>query len=293
MLNSMTGYGRVKQESALREITVEIRSVNHRYLDVNIKVPRVYGFLEELLKKQAASLVARGKVDIYVSVRDKEGADLKLTLNTPVAMAYLDALSDLSGKYDLPKEQVTASMLIRMPEVLSVSHEEVDSDTITAEVMAVFKVAIGDYNDMRRREGMRLCDDILMRAGSISDLIGAIEKRSPVTVEEYRKRITARMNEILDGSPLAEQRILSEAALFADKVSVTEEVVRLRSHISQLKKMLISKSAVGKKLDFLVQEMNREANTIGSKASDFGIATHVVDLKAEIEKIREQVQNIE
>ena len=292
MLKSMTGYGRVKVENDLREITVELRSVNHRYLDLNIKVPRIYGYLEDVVSKQAQASIARGKVDIFVSVRAKEGADIKVTPNMAVIQGYVDALKKVSETYGL-SDEVTALSLLRLPEAMEQNKEEADADQLKAEVSAVLAQALTEYNAMREKEGARLVEDVIYRAGLIAKSVDFVEGRSPDCVEEYRSRIAARMTEILDGSELAQQRILQEAALYADKVNVTEEIVRLRSHLSQLDTMLKSPVAIGRKLDFLVQEMNRETNTIGSKANDFQIAKTVVDMKAEIEKIREQIQNLE
>ena len=292
LLKSMTGYGRVKVENELREITVELRSVNHRYLDLNIKVPRIYGYLEDTVSKQAQAAIARGKVDIFVSVRAKEGADIKVTPNMAVIQGYVDALKKVSETYDISGE-VSALALLRLPEAMEQNKEEADADQLKAEVSAVLAQALEEYNAMREKEGARLVEDVRYRAGLIAQSVDFVEGRSPDCVEEYRTRIAARMTEILDGSELAQQRILQEAALYADKVNVTEEIVRLRSHLSQLDSMLKSPVAIGRKLDFLVQEMNRETNTIGSKANDFQIAKTVVDMKAEIEKIREQIQNLE
>ena len=292
MLKSMTGYGRVKVENDLREITVELRSVNHRYLDLNIKVPRIYGYLEELVSKQAQAAIARGKVDIFVSVRAKEGADIKVTPNMAVIQGYVDAIKKVSETYGI-SDEASALALLRLPDAMEQNKEEADADQMKGEVSAVLAQALEEYNAMREKEGGRLVEDVVYRAGLIAKSVDFVEQRSPNCVEEYRTRIAARMTEILDGSELAQQRILQEAALYADKVNVTEEIVRLRSHLSQLDTMLKSPVAIGRKLDFLVQEMNRETNTIGSKANDFQIAKTVVDMKAEIEKIREQIQNLE
>lgn len=292
MLKSMTGYGRVKVENDLREITVELRSVNHRYLDLNIKVPRIYGYLEEMVSKQAQAAIARGKVDIFVSVRAKEGADIRVSPNMAVIQGYVDAIKKVSETYGL-SDEATALSLLRLPDAMEQSKEEADADQLKAEVSAVLDQALTEYNAMREKEGARLVEDVTYRAGLIAQSVDFVEQRSPDCVEEYRQRIAARMTEILDGTELAQQRILQEAALYADKVNVTEEIVRLRSHLAQLETMLKSPVAIGRKLDFLVQEMNRETNTIGSKANDFQIAKTVVDMKAEIEKIREQIQNLE
>ena len=293
MLSSMTGYGRVKQENELWEITVEIRSVNHRFLDLNIKVPRIYGYLEDLVTKQAQAAIARGKVDIFVSVRAKEGGDIRITPNMAVIQGYLDAMKAIQERFSVVSVSVTPLDLLRLPDAMEETKEEADAEVLKALVSDTLAQALEEYNAMRRREGERLCQDVCYRAGLLRGYVDFVEQRSPDTVEEYRARIAARMTEILDGSELAQQRILQEAALYADKVNVTEEIVRLRSHLSQLDTMLQSPVAIGRKLDFLVQELNRETNTIGSKASDFEIAKTVVEMKAEIEKIREQIQNLE
>lgn len=289
----MTGYGRVKQENELWEITVEIRSVNHRFLDLNIKVPRIYGYLEDLVTKQAQAAIARGKVDIFVSVRAKEGGDIRITPNMAVIQGYLEAMKAIQERFSVTPVSVTPLDLLRLPDAMEETKEEADAEVLKALVSDTLAQALEEYNAMRRREGERLCQDVCYRAGLLRGYVDFVEQRSPDTVEEYRARIAARMTEILDGSELAQQRILQEAALYADKVNVTEEIVRLRSHLSQLDTMLQSPVAIGRKLDFLVQELNRETNTIGSKASDFEIAKTVVEMKAEIEKIREQIQNLE
>ena len=292
MLSSMTGYGRVKSETAQQEITIEIRSVNHRYLDLNIKVPRIYGFLEDKIKPALNAQLVRGKVDVFVSIRAKDGADIKISPNMAVLDGYMSALRSISERFGVPCE-VSVLDLARLPDALASEKEEADQEELTAGVLDVLEQVLAEHSAMRRREGEVLCRDILARAELIAALVDTIEKRSPESVEEYRQRLATRMAELLDGSELQEQRILSEAAVFADKVAVTEEIVRLRSHLAQLKAMVTGEKAVGRKLDFLVQELNREANTIGSKANDYEIAKTVVELKAEIEKIREQIQNLE
>lgn len=289
----MTGYGRAKFENENREINVEIKSVNHRYLDLNIKVPRLYAYLEDLVKKTAQASLVRGKVDIYVSIKEKEGSDIKISPNMPVIEGYLNAAKAISERFGMSMESLGLIDVMRLPDAIAADKEEADADVISAQVAETLQQAIGEYNTMRETEGKRLCEDILLRASLIRDYVDFVEQRSPDSVQEYRDRIALRMNEILDDADIAQQKILSEAALFADKVSVTEEIVRLRSHLKQLESMVNGNAAVGRKLDFLVQELNRESNTIGSKANDYEIAKTVVELKAEIEKIREQIQNLE
>ena len=292
MVKSMTGYGRKKAENDQREVTVEIKSVNHRYLDLNIKVPRIYSFLEEAVKSAVSSRVSRGKVDVFVSVFTKDGKDVKVTPNLELIREYVEALRQVRDTFGLA-DDISTMGVAQMPDALSIDKEEPDNEAVQQQVLEVVGQALEEYDAMRRAEGARLCQDIVQRAGRIGQLVDQVEERSPQTVEEYRKRISARMQELLGDTEIAEQRILAEAALFADKVSVTEEIVRLRSHLAQLNTMLSADTAVGRKLDFLVQEMNREANTIGSKANDYELAQTVVEIKAEIEKIREQIQNIE
>lgn len=292
MIKSMTGYGRQKGENERREVQVEIKSVNHRYLDLNVKVPRIYSFLEEFIKTAVSAAVARGKVDIYLSITAKEGGDVKVSPNLALAGEYLRALEQVRDTYSL-KDDISVMELAHMPDLLTVAREEPDAEEVKTQVLEVLGRALEEYNAMRRTEGERLCEDIARRGQEIGKMVDQVEQRSPQSVEEYRQKIAQRMTEILGDSDIAEQRILAEAALFADKVSVTEEVVRLRSHLSQLQKMVQGDAPVGRKLDFLVQELNREANTIGSKANDYELAQIVIEIKAEIEKIREQIQNLE
>ena len=292
MIKSMTGYGRQKGENERREVQVEIKSVNHRYLDLNVKVPRIYSFLEEPIKTAVSAAVARGKVDIYLSITAKEGGDAKVSPNLALAGEYLRALEQVRDTYSL-KDDISVMDLAHMPDLLTVAREEPDAEEVKAQALEVLGRALEEYNAMRRTEGERLCEDIARRGQEIGKMVDQVEQRSPQSVEEYRQKIAQRMTEILGDSDIAEQRILAEAALFADKVSVTEEVVRLRSHLSQLQKMVQGDAPVGRKLDFLVQELNREANTIGSKANDYELAQIVIEIKAEIEKIREQIQNLE
>ena len=293
LLKSMTGYGRAKIENDEREISVEIKSVNHRFLDLNIKVPRLYAYLEDMIKKTVQQFLVRGKVDIYVTVKEREGSDIKVSPNMPVIESYLQAAKAISEKFGLSDSDIKLIDIMKLPDAISADKEEQDAEIISSQVESVLTCALNEYDAMRQTEGTRLCEDILRRGQLIGSFVDYIESRSPVSVTEYREKITQRMKELLDGSDFAQQRILAEAALFADKVSVTEEIVRLSSHLKQLDSMVRGSVAAGRKLDFLIQELNREANTIGSKANDYDIAKTVVDLKAEIEKIREQIQNLE
>ena len=291
-MKSMTGYGRAREASNEREIVVELRAVNHRYLDVNVKAPRGYGFLEEAIKKLAASKISRGKVDIYISVTDLAAQETTITLNHELAQSYFDALVELRDALHL-HDDISVMSIAKMPDVLVSQRVEVDADALTASVSEVFNEAVKQFDEMRQIEGEKLADDIRNRMNTIKEIVEQVEIRSPERVTAYREKLEKRMNEILADSTVDEQRILTEAAIFADKTAVDEETVRLRSHLDQLDNMLRDSNPVGRKLDFLVQEMNREANTIGSKANDSILANYVIALKAEIEKIREQIQNIE
>ncbi len=292
MIKSMTGYGSAKGASGDIDISVEVKSVNNRYLDCTIKMPRVYAAMEEALKAAVTRAISRGKVDVYVSIDTSKADTVSVRINKPVADAYVSALEELVKQYGL-KNAVTASELSRFPEVLVLEKSETDIEALADGVRAVLEQALDGLNEMREREGKNLSDDILRRLEAIGRLTSEAEACSPRSVEEYRTRLETKMAEVLENKDIDETRILMEAAIFADRVSVNEETVRLKSHIEQLRQMLQSRTPVGRKLDFLIQELNREANTIGSKGNDAEMARIVVDLKAEIEKIREQAQNIE
>ena len=292
MIKSMTGYGSAKGTSGGIDISIDVKSVNNRYLDCNIKMPRVYAAMEEALKSTVSSNLSRGKVDVFVTIDTSKADTVSVRINKPVADAYVAALRELSTQYGLT-DTVTASELTRFPEVLSMEKDETDIDALAGDVKAVLQQALDGLGGMRAREGQNLAADIKGRLSEIERLTGIVEEYSPKSVVEYRARLEAKMAEVLENKDIDESRILMEAAIFADRVSVTEETVRLKSHVKQLRQMLESSQPVGRKLDFLIQELNREANTIGSKANDADLARIVVDLKAEIEKIREQAQNIE
>ena len=292
MVKSMTGYGRAEQTLHDRKITVELRSVNNRYLDCSVRMPRLYLFAEDAIKTKVQKSISRGKVDVFITL-DASGAEqMNVSVNRPVADGYYSALKELAQTYGL-QDDISVSLLSRFQDVLLVEKAEEDAEAVAQDICAVLDQALADFDQMRTREGQRLADDITTRAAAIENLVSIVEERSPQTVSEYRTRLENRMKEVLENTQIDPARILTEAAIFADKVAVDEETVRLRSHISQLREMLDKGGAVGRKLDFLIQEFNREANTIGSKCSDIEIARHVVDVKAEIEKIREQVQNLE
>ena len=292
MVKSMTGYGRAEETIRDCTITVELRSVNNRYLDCNIRLPRLYLFAEDGIKSRVQNTISRGKVDVFVTLDYAGKEEVKVTVNRPVADGYYGALKQLAQSYQL-SEDISVSLLSRFPDVLLAEKAEEDTEQRAQDIYSVLDRALADFDEMRTKEGSRLRDDILSRAAAIEDMVTFVEERSPQTVSEYRAKLEARMQEVLQNTQIDESRLLTEAAIFADKVAVAEETVRLRSHIAQLREMLSKGGATGRKLDFLIQEFNREANTIGSKCSDIQIARQVVDIKAEIEKIREQVQNIE
>ncbi len=291
-MKSMTGYGRAKQELHGRTITAELRAVNHRYLDCTVKAPRQYGFLDDAVKKAAAARIARGKVEVYINVETQEGGDIAVTVNHALAEHYLAALHELADKYGL-RDDVSVMSLAKLPDVLGSERIEQDADEMTCDVLSVFNEACDNFDEMRTREGAKLAEDVRNRASEIERMVGEVEVRSPERVREYREKLLARMKEVLADTSIDETRIVTEAAIYADKTAVDEETVRLRSHLQQLDGMLNEVKPVGRKLDFLVQEMNRETNTIGSKANDVSMAQIVVNIKSEIEKIREQIQNIE
>ena len=291
----MTGYGRAEKTISGRTITAEVRSVNNRYLDCNIRMPRLYLFAEEGMKSLVQGTISRGKVDVFLTVVNNEGEALSVKVNEALAKSYLAALRrlrELDGGGQV-EWIVPVTQLARSQDVLTVEKQEEDTERAAQEISAVLAEALADFDQMRAREGEKLKEDILSRAAVIEEKVALVEERSPQTVSEYRAKLEARMNEVLSNTQLDPARILTEAAIFADKVAVDEETVRLRSHIGQLREMLDKGGAIGRKLDFLIQEFNREANTIGSKCGDIDIARQVLDIKAEIEKIREQVQNIE
>lgn len=292
MLKSMTGFGRAVEEIDGYVITVEIKSVNHRYFDFSSRIPRQYGFLDDKLKSYINSKVSRGKVECYVSVEALDTEDAAVVINKTLASAYVKALKELSGEYSL-KEDFGTAFVSRLPDVFVLKKADEDEEKIWQLVKSVTDEAIEKFIQMRAVEGAKMKEDVASRAEYILDCVSFIEERSPQTVKEYNDKLVERVHEIIGDVSLDEQRIIQEVAVYADKVAVAEETVRLRSHIAQLKTFLESEEPIGRKMDFLVQEINRETNTIGSKANDVEIARKVVDIKAEVEKIREQIQNIE
>ena len=292
MIKSMTGYGRAVETVNGREFTVELRSVNNRYLDCNVKMPRSLSFAEEAVKQAVKQAVSRGKVDVYISVKSETADDTKITLNTAVLEGYLAAMRQMVTDFGV-KDDISVSTVSRLPEVFSVEKPEVDEEQLKADLLSVVDKALAGYNAMRETEGKALDADLRSRGNTILELVANVEAGNGQTVIDYRTRLENKLKEVLANTSIDEGRILTEAAIFADKVAVDEETVRLRSHLEQMNTMLTGGGAVGRKLDFLLQEMNRESNTIGSKCSDVRLARIVVDIKAELEKIREQTQNIE
>ena len=292
LIKSMTGYGRAVETVNGREFTVELRSVNNRYLDCNVKLPRMLSFAEEAVKQAVKNTISRGKVDVFITLRSENGTDAKITLNTAVVEGYLAAMNQMANTYPVQND-ISVSLLSRMPEVFTVEKPEVDEQQLLADLMQVVNQALEGYNAMRATEGKALETDLRNRGAAIEDMVSQVEAGNGQTVADYRARLEAKLREVLANTAIDESRILTEAAIFADKVAVDEETVRLRSHLQQMYAMLSGGGAVGRKLDFLLQEMNRETNTIGSKCTDVRLARIVVDMKAELEKIREQTQNIE
>ena len=288
----MTGYGRAVEARGGLEITVEVRAVNNRYLDCSVKLPRIYIFAEDALKQRVKATVSRGKVDVFVTIASVGASPVRISLNRPVAEGYLAAMRAAVEAYGV-QDDISVSTLSRLPDIFLVEKAETDEAQLSADLTAVLGRALEAFDAMRTTEGQTMEQDLRGRMAAILALVEKVEARSPVTLAEYRARLTAKLQEVLAGQGLDESRILTEAAVYADKIAVDEETVRLRSHLSQMGAMLDAGGAIGRKLDFLLQEMNREANTIGSKGNDLEQARTVVEIKAELEKIREQIQNIE
>lgn len=291
-LLSMTGYGSAKGSVEGQEITVELKSVNNRYLDCSVRLPRNFLFAEDTVKQAVSAGVSRGKVDVFVSAQASQDSGTVVSVNEELARGYRDAVARIAETLGL-ESGLNAFSLARFPDVLTVERRELDKDKAAAALSEITAKAVEEFNAMREREGERLRRDMFGKLETIEGLVSVVEERSPQTVKEYRERLEARLRDILADRSLDEQRVITEAAIFADRTAVDEETVRLRSHIAQFRTMLEEGSPIGRKMDFLVQEFNRESNTIGSKCSDASLAKVVVDLKSEIEKIREQLQNVE
>ena len=292
MVKSMTGYGRAVETVNGREYTVELRSVNNRYLDCTVKLPRTLSFAEDAVKQAVKATISRGKVDVFISLRGEGTQDVQVTLNAPMVEGYLAAMRQMVDFYGV-RDDISVSTLSRLPDVFTVEKPEVDERALQDDLMGVVNQALAQYDAMRCAEGKALENDLRSRGQTILELVAQVEAGSGQTVIDYRTRLENKLKEVLANTAIDESRILTEAAIFADKVAVDEETVRLRSHLDQMNHMLTAGGAIGRKLDFLLQEMNRESNTIGSKCSDVRLARIVVEIKAELEKIREQTQNIE
>ena len=292
MIKSMTGYGGAKGSAEGLSVSIELKSVNNRYLDVSVKLPRTMLFAEEPIKAAVGRHISRGKVDVFVTVDQSASDDMEVRVNEPLLKGYIEALSAAAEKFGLQND-MTVMSLCRLPDVLSTDRCEIDSSALMTGITEILERALTEYDAMRLREGEKLRDDVLARLETISRLTGVVEENAPKTVAEYRARLEQKLQEVLATANIDESRVLTEAAIFADKIAVDEETVRLRSHISQLRGLTNGESPAGRKMDFLIQELNREANTIGSKCQNADIAHVVVELKAEIEKIREQIQNVE
>lgn len=292
MPKSMTGYGRSKMVYDSREITVEVRAVNHKFFEFSARYPRQFGFLEDKLKALFSSAINRGKVEAYITVAANDGSDVSVTLNSPLAQEYISALRSANLALGL-NDDLSLSQLFKIPDVFNVTKTELDETELWEEVSKTASSALESFLAMRKAEGERLKADIMAKLDYIEGIVGRIEERSPKVTEEYRDKLFNRLKELLEDKNIDESRILTEAAIFADKTAVDEETVRLKSHIASFRELLELDEPIGKKLDFLVQEMNREVNTTGSKCSDLTITKMVVDLKSTIEKVREQIQNIE
>ena len=292
MIRSMTGYGSAKGQAGDLQISVEVKSVNNRYLDASVRMPRSFLFAEDAVKSAIGRHISRGKVDMFINVDSSAADDMSVKVNEALLKGYIDAINLISGKFGLEND-LTAVSAGRFPDILSVEKKDLDAEEISAGLVFVAEEALRDFDAMREREGEKLCTDVLSKLETISSLVAVVEEESPRTVEAYRNRLREKISEVLSSAGVDENRILAEAAIYADRVAVDEETVRLRSHMSQLRSMLAGGSPIGRKIDFLIQEFNREANTIGSKCQNSDIAHVVVELKSEIEKIREQIQNIE
>lgn len=292
MVKSMTGYGGAKGTEGAYKLSVELKSVNNRYLDTSVRLPRSFMYAEEAVKSAIQTHVSRGKVDVFISFDTAFGEGIAVKVNEDLASGYKAAIETIGAKLGVNAD-VTAYQIARLSDVLTLDKKEIEKDEAHKELMQVLEKALTDFDTMREREGRKLFDDISSRLDNIEEFVSFVETRSPQAVTEYRERLTKKMQEILENKQIDESRILTEAAIYADHIATDEETVRLRSHIEQMRGMLTSDTPTGRKLDFIVQELNRETNTIGSKCNNNDITRVVLDMKSEIEKIREQVQNIE
>lgn len=292
MIKSMTGYGSAELTAVGKKVSVEIKSVNHRYIDINIRAPRTYGYIEEAIRTALSEYMNRGKVDVYVNIEDISGEDTKILINKAVAKGYYDALAEIRDQFEI-EDKINLATLSRFSDIFKVEKAEDDNEEILKVVSEVAKEAGKAFAAMREAEGERLYADIMYHTDEIEKMVLRIEEYAPSIVSEYKARLENRMKEILENVPVDENRLMNEVAIFSDRVNVNEEIIRLKSHIVHMRKLLSLSEPVGRKIDFLIQEMNRETNTIGSKTNDLTVAEIVIDIKAGIEKMREQVQNVE
>lgn len=292
MALSMTGFGRGKAEDDSREIHVELKTINHRYLDINLRMPRSMSALEDEARKRIQQSVSRGRVEVYVGYKNKAQDQITVTVNEPVANAYIKAFRTLADQFDI-EDKPGLSVLSGISDIFTVTEQEEDEDALRELLFSALDQALQVLKQMREKEGSFLMEDVSERSIAINRMVDKVEERSPLVVEDYRKKLEQRLKDLLKSTDLDEARFSTEVAYFADRSNITEEIIRLRSHIGQMQHTLKAGGAVGRKLDFIVQEMNREANTIGSKSSDIAITNQVVEIKSEIEKIREQIQNLE
>ena len=291
-MKSMTGYGGAKSAQAPYKLSVEVKSVNNRYLDASVRLPRSFLFAEDAVKSAVQGHISRGKADVFINLEADGGDDTAVIANEALAAEYKAAIDKIGDTLGI-RTEVTAYELCRLQDVLTLEKKDLDKDEALRVILETAERALTDFDAMREREGQKMFDDISARLDTIEGYVGFIEQRAPQTVAEYRERLTKKMLEVLEGAQVDENRILTEAAIYADHIATDEETVRLRSHISQMRGLIASKDPVGRKLDFLIQEFNRETNTIGSKCNDVEVTRAVLDMKSEIEKIREQIQNIE
>ena len=292
MIRSMTGFGRGENIQNGRKFLVEIKSVNHRYNDLTIKLPKNMNYIEEFVRKKLNGVIFRGKTDIFISFESVAKDDIKISLNEEIADAYVEQFRSIKHRYGI-SEDITLSLIASIPDVINAERIETDKQTILDILTPAFDLAVKEFLELRQREGEALKNDILFKLEKINSLVEKIEVRSPQIAEDYKARLREKLEEILESKDIDEARIITEVTIFADKCATDEEVTRLKSHISQIKHILEENEPIGRKLDFIIQEMNREANTIGSKSNDIETTRYVVELKSEIEKMREQVQNVE
>lgn len=292
MVLSMTGFGRGKAEDNGREVNIELKTINNRYLDINLRLPRSFTFLEDETRKNIQQVISRGRVEVYIGYKNKGQDQVSVTLNESIADAYLEAFQALSKKFRIENNPDMAT-IAGVNDIFTVTEKEDDENALRELLSSALNQALDVLTQMRQKEGTFLMEDVLERSKLINTMVDLIEERSPIVVEDYRKKLEQRLKELLKSTDLDETRFNTEVAFFADRSNITEEIIRLRSHLAQLTQTLKAGGSIGRKLDFIVQELNREANTIGSKSGDITITNQVVEMKSEIEKIREQIQNLE